>query len=610
MYKHNFVKVGMVVPKIKLGDAYSNALEIVKIIEKDEQNAILVFPELTITGYSLGDWIFNRQIIEEANSALQYILDNNNQHLVILGSILELNGALYNVAYVIQGNKILGIVPKTNLVRTKEFNDPRYFTSGEEFIENMRIITVLGQDVPFGSMIFTSNDKNVSFGVEVCADTWGVSPLNSLLYKNGAEIVFNCSASTYNVGKDLQREILCSSASLRGKGAYIYTSTGVTETSSDVMYSGHRIASVLGKDIYNSESLDTYYSSVKYCDIDLEKIKYNRLTSGWMVDNNLFEVDFSLPISDDYKLVSYIDKEPFITSDDESEKILKIVSNALYNRLSYSKAKGLVIGISGGLDSTLALLMSVYMCDRFNLDRKIVHAITMPALATSEESKIRALNLMEKLNVDCHTIDVNEEVVHHLGLIGHDGVTKDIAYENTQARYRTLVLMNFANANSSLVVGTGDMSEIALGFATFNGDHMSMYNINAGIPKTAIRHLTKYFINHYPEITEELMNVVNAMISPELVSSSQSTEDYLGKYEINDFILHELLANGSSKERLVFLLKELFELEEVDAEMYYDRFLRRFKSQQYKRLASPEGIKIFDVALSPRGEFKMPGDLH
>lgn len=610
MYKHNFVKVGMVVPKIKLGDAYSNALEIVKIIEKDEQNAILVFPELTITGYSLGDWIFNRQIIEEANSALQYILDNNNQHLVILGSILELNGALYNVAYVIQGNKILGIVPKTNLVRTKEFNDPRYFTSGEEFIENMRIITVLGQDVPFGSMIFTSNDKNVSFGVEVCADAWGVSPLNSLLYKNGAEIVFNCSASTYNVGKDLQREILCSSASLRGKGAYIYTSTGVTETSSDVMYSGHRIASVLGKDIYNSESLDTYYSSVKYCDIDLEKIKYNRLTSGWMVDNNLFEVDFSLPISDDYKLVSYIDKEPFITSDDESEKILKIVSNALYNRLSYSKAKGLVIGISGGLDSTLALLMSVYMCDRFNLDRKIVHAITMPALATSEESKIRALNLMKKLNVDCHTIDVNEEVVHHLGLIGHDGVTKDIAYENTQARYRTLVLMNFANANSSLVVGTGDMSEIALGFATFNGDHMSMYNINAGIPKTAIRHLTKYFINHYPEITEELMNVVNAMISPELVSSSQSTEDYLGKYEINDFILHELLANGSSKERLVFLLKELFELEEVDAEMYYDRFLRRFKSQQYKRLASPEGIKIFDVALSPRGEFKMPGDLH
>lgn len=610
MYKHNFVKVGMVVPKIKLGDAYSNALEIVKIIEKDEQNAILLFPELTITGYSLGDWVFNRQIIDEANKALQYILDNNDQHLIILGSVLEYNSSLYNVAYVIQGNKILGVVPKTNLIRSKEFNEPRYFTSGAEFIDNTCVITVLGQDVPFGSMIFKSDDRNVSFGVEICADTWGVNPLNSMLYENGAEIVFNTSASTFNVGKDKQREILCSSASLRGKGAYVYTSTGVTETSSDVMYSGHRIASILGNNIFNSESLDTYYSSVKYCDIDLEKIKYSRLTSGWMIRNDLFEVDFNLPVSDDYKLVSYIDTEPFITNDEESENILKIVSNALYNRLTYSKAKGLVIGISGGLDSTLALLMSVYMCDRFNLDRKIIHAITMPALVTSLESKTRAIRLMEKLNVDSHTIDVNEEVVHHLELIGHDGVTKDIAYENSQARYRTLVLMNFANANSSLVVGTGDMSEIALGFATFNGDHMSMYNINAGIPKTAVRNLTKYFINHYPEITEELTNVVNAMISPELVSSSQSTEDFLGKYEINDFILHELLANGSSKDRLVFLVKELFELDEADAEMYYDRFIRRFKSQQYKRLASPEGIKVFDVSLSPRGEFKMPGDLH
>lgn len=610
MYKHNFVKVGMVVPKIKLGDAYSNALEIVKIIEKDEQNAILLFPELTITGYSLGDWVFNRQIIDEANKALQYILDNNDQHLIILGSVLEYNSSLYNVAYVIQGNKILGVVPKTNLIRSKEFNEPRYFTSGAEFIDNTCVINVLGQDVPFGSMIFKSDDRNVSFGVEICADTWGVNPLNSMLYENGAEIVFNTSASTFNVGKDKQREILCSSASLRGKGAYVYTSTGVTETSSDVMYSGHRIASILGNNIFNSESLDTYYSSVKYCDIDLEKIKYSRLTSGWMIRNDLFEVDFNLPVSDDYKLVSYIDTEPFITNDEESENILKIVSNALYNRLTYSKAKGLVIGISGGLDSTLALLMSVYMCDRFNLDRKIIHAITMPALVTSLESKTRAIRLMEKLNVDSHTIDVNEEVVHHLELIGHDGVTKDIAYENSQARYRTLVLMNFANANSSLVVGTGDMSEIALGFATFNGDHMSMYNINAGIPKTAVRNLTKYFINHYPEITEELTNVVNAMISPELVSSSQSTEDFLGKYEINDFILHELLANGSSKDRLVFLVKELFELDEADAEMYYDRFIRRFKSQQYKRLASPEGIKVFDVSLSPRGEFKMPGDLH
>lgn len=610
MYKHNFVKVGMVVPNIKLGDAYSNALEIVKIIEKDEYNAILLFPELTITGYTLGDWVFNRQIIEEANKALQYILDNNDQHVLILGSILEYNGSLYNVAYIIQGNKILGVVPKTNLIRSNEFNETRYFTSGVNFMNETCVISVLGQEVPFGSMLFVSNDCFVKFGVEICADTWGISPVNSVLYKNGAEIVFNCSASTYNVGKPLLREVLCSSSSLRGKGAYVYTSTGVTETSSDVIFSGHRIASVLGENIYSSESLDTYYSSIKYADIDLEKIKYHRMTSGWMTEDDLINVGFNLPVSDNYKLVSKPNKNPFITDDLESESIIKAVSNALYNRLTYSKAKGLVLGISGGLDSTLALLMCTYMCDRFNLDRKLIHAVTMPALATSEESKIRALNLMEKLKVDCHTIDVNKEVVHHLELINHDGITKDITYENSQARYRTLVLMNLANAKSSLVVGTGDLSEIALGFSTFNGDHMSMYNINAGIPKTAIRNLTKHFINIYPEISQELNDVVNAMISPELVSSSQSTEDFLGKYEINDFILHEILANGSSKERLVFLLQELFDLDKVDSEMYYDRFIRRFKSQQYKRLASPEGIKVFDVSLSPRGEFKMPGDLH
>jgi NAD+ synthase (glutamine-hydrolysing) len=217
---------------------------------------------------------------------------------------------------------------------------------------------------------------------------------------------------------------------------------------------------------------------------------------------------------------------------------------------------------------------------------------------------------MKKLEIDDHLFDVNEEVAHHLDLIGHDGITKDIAYENSQARYRTLALMNYANANNSLVIGTGDMSEIALGFATFNGDHMAMYNVNSGLPKTAVRNLTRHFIKYYPEVSVELEDVCNAMISPELVSSAQSSEDFLGKYEINDFILYELLANGSSKERLVYLITELFKLNEIDAETYYDRFLRRFKSQQYKRLTGPEGIKVFDISLSPRGELKMPGDLY
>ncbi|MBQ8293174.1 MAG: NAD(+) synthase [Bacilli bacterium] len=611
MNKNKFVKVGLVVPKIKLGDAYSNAIEIVKIIEKDKKNAILLFPELTITGYSLGDWIFNRQVLEDAKLALKYILEHNDNHLIIIGSVLEFNGSLFDVAYVIQGNDILGIVPKYNLKRHRDSNEPRYFNSGacigyEETVE----IEIFDQTVPFGSMLFKSENGDVTFGVEIGCDNQDVPPVNNLLYRNGAEIVFNLSSSAYNIKKNAKLVNLCSAASLNGFGAYVYTSTGVSETSSDVLFDGEQIVCCNGEVLLNQNNLDNYNSKISYADIDLEVIKYNRLISGNMCSNDLLVSVFDDILYEDYHLDLEYNNAPFITNEEESDEILKVVSNALYNRLTYSKAKGLVIGISGGLDSTLALLMAVYMCDRFNLNRKMIHGITMPAMGTSSKSKDRSINLMKKLEIDDHIMDVNLEVGHHLDLIGHDGLTKDIAYENSQARYRTLVLMNFANANSSLVVGTGDMSEIALGFATFNGDHMAMYNVNSGIPKTAIRHLTRHFIKYYPEVAEELEDVCNAMISPELVSSAQSTEDFLGKYEINDFILYELLANGSSKERLVFLMMEVFKLNESDAETYYDRFLRRFKAQQYKRLTGPEGIKVFEVSLSARSELKMPGDLY
>ncbi len=610
MNKNNFVKIGLVVPKIKLGDTFSNAMEIVKIIEKDQKNAILVFPELTVTGYSLGDWFLNRQVLKDAEMALKYIIEHNDNHLIIIGSILELNSCLYDVAYVIQGNKIIGIIPKFNLNQTKDGNEAKLFVSNSSFYDDSGIIEVLGQEVPMGSLLFRTEDKNFTFGVEIGTDNLDLPAINSLLYYNGAEVVFNLASSSYNIKRNAEHLAIAKAASLIGNGAYIYTSTGVTETSSDVLFPGEQIACVNGETIINQNNLDSYTSKITYVDIDLEAIKYRRMNTKNKDGNNLGYVEIDNIEYDEYHLDTPVNKAPFITNDNESDEILKVISNALYNRLTFSRAKGVVIGISGGLDSTLALLMSVYMCDRFNLPRTIVHGITMPAMGTSSKSLDRAINLMKKLEIDDQLLDVNEEVAHHLDLIGHDGVTKDIAYENSQARYRTLVLMNFANASSSLVVGTGDMSEIALGFATFNGDHMAMYNVNSGLPKTAVRNLTRHFIKYYPEISEELEDVCNAMISPELVSSAQSSEDYLGKYEINDFILYELLANGSSKERLVFLMMELFKLTESDAETYYDRFLRRFKAQQYKRLTGPEGIKVFEVSLSPRGELKMPGDLY
>lgn len=610
MNKNNFIKVGLVVPKIKLGDSFSNAIEIVKIIEKDQKNAILIFPELTITGSSLGDWFLNRQVLKDAEMALKYIIDHNDNHVLIIGSIFEWKSCLYNVAYIIQGNKIIGIVPKYSLNQTNDGIESKYFVSGYKYINQIEYVSIFDETAPFGKMLFQTYDESLTFGVEIGTDNTALPAIHQDLYLNGAEVVFNLSSSSYNIKKQDYQLTIAKNASLIGNGAYIYTSTGVSETSSDVLYPGTQIVTVNGREVINKNSLDNYSSVISYVDIDLELIKFKRLQSKTKTGNNIETIWLDDLIYENYQLDTPINKAPFITNDKESDEILKVISNALYNRLTFSRAKGVVIGISGGLDSTLALLMSVYMCDRFNLPRSIVHGITMPAMGTSSKSKDRAINLMRKLNIDDHIMDVNEEVTHHLNLIGHDRVTKDIAYENSQARYRTLVLMNFANANNSLVVGTGDMSEIALGFATFNGDHMAMYNVNSGLPKTAIRNLTRHFIKYYPEISEELEDVCNAMISPELVSSAQSSEDFLGKYEINDFILYELLANGSSRERLVFLMSELFDLNEIDAETYYDRFLRRFKAQQYKRLTGPEGIKVFEVSLSPRGELKMPGDLY
>ncbi len=610
MKKNSFIKVGLVVPKTKLGDTFSNAMEIVKIIGKDKKNAILVFPELAITGTNLGDWFTNRQTIEDANLALKYILEHNDEHLIIVGSILEYNSCLYNVAYVIQGNRILGIVPKFNLNNTKEACEAKYFTDGSDFFNEIGEIKIFEQTVPIGTMLFSTPNRSFTFGVEIGEDYLHLPSVNGLLYYNGAEAVFNLGNSSYSINKNAEHLSLCKSASLIGNAAYIYTSTGVTETSSDILFPGEQIVCCNGNLLLNQNSLNDYNSKISYVDIDLETIKFHRLISKNKVGNNIGVVTINDIKYDNYCLDTKYNNTPFITTIEQSDEILKVISNALYNRLNYSRAKGVVIGISGGLDSTLALLMAVYMCDRFNLSRKIIHGITMPAMGTSDVSKERSINLMKKLEIDYHLIDVNEEVRHHLNLIGHDGETKNISYENSQARYRTLVLMDFANANNSLVVGTGDMSEIALGFSTFNGDHMAMYNVNSGLPKTAIRHLTKHFIKYYPEVADELEEVCQAMISPELISSSQSTEEFLGKYEINDFILYELLANGSSKERLVFLMCELFCLNENEAETYYDRFLRRFKAQQYKRLTGPEGIKVFDISLSPRGELKMPGDLY
>ncbi len=610
--KHNFIKVAVASPKVAIGHPIANTKEILQIIKSDQKNAIFLFPELAIPGYSLGDWIFNREVIQESYDALALLLENNDNHLVIVGTLLEYNSALYNVSVVIEGSKILGIIPKVYLPRNNEFYDSRFFVSGESFFENPTQIEVLGQKVNFGSTIFTSSNDEITFGVEICADAWSPASPNNTLYLQGAEVVFNCSASTFYVGKSSVRVDLCRSASLKGCGAYIYTSSGASETSSDVLYTGHQIVSVNGDIILNNEQL-TFESCISYVDIDMEAIKYARLTKGWFntkrEKNIIPKIGFTTPKYENYCFDTLPSAHPFVTSVDESNQIIDVVTCALYKRMCYAKADGMVLGISGGLDSTLALLMCVEMAKRYQFDLKKIHACTLPALATTSTSKNIAKKLMAKLNVDDIEIPIGAAVEEHLEMIGHDQNLKDVTYENAQARYRTLVLMNYANKSKSLVVGTGDMSEIALGWCTFNGDHMSMYNINSGLPKTAVKNLVNHFISKYPEIKDELLHVVNALITPELTSGSQSTEAIIGKYEVNDFIMYQILARGSSKDRLVVLLNAIFNLSNDEASTYYDNFMKRFKSQQYKRLSGPEGIKVFEVSLSPRSDFRMPGDM-
>ncbi|HHU24617.1 MAG: NAD(+) synthase [Bacilli bacterium] len=609
----SFVKIGLAVPKITLGQPLANAKEIMSLVLNDQKASILLFPELTLTGYSIGDWMFNRQLLTENLEAIQYLLDHNDDHILIVGTMLEIQHSLYNVALVIQGKQIIGVIPKQFLPRNREFSDPRFFASGRSLLASTKSINLLGQEVPIGEILFQDKKQVISFGVEVCGDMWAPVSPGALLYTKGAEVVFNLSASTFHLGKHQQRLLLAQSASLKGMGAYLYVSTGASETSSDIVYTGHKIACVNGEAILNEEKID-FSSSISYVDLDLDVIRHARMSSGWFNEYDLGDiriVSFLLPPRKNFELEKCPRPNPFHPVRDEDAKmIIDVIGAALYKRLQYIGIKKVVIGVSGGLDSTLALLIAVKAFKTYGLDLKGIIGVTLPSFATSIESKDLALNLMNKLDITALEIPISEAVLQQFRLIGHDENHFDITFENAQARYRTLTLMNLANQNQAIVIGTSDMSEIALGWATFNGDHMAMYGLNAGLPKTTVRYLVKYLRNEFPIIREELTKISKRVISPELIPGVQATEAVVGKYEINDFILYHLLVHGASRAKIVFYLRKVFQMSKEASEKAYGYFVKRFKSQQYKRLTMPEGVKIFEVSLSPRSDVKIPGDLH
>ena len=466
--------------------------------------------------------------------------------------------------------------------------------------------------VAFGNVLFQNQNDNLRFGVEICGDLWGIDKPHHLLYQKGADIIFNLSASTYYLGKKTIRHELVSHASHQYKGAYIYVSNGPSDSTSDMTYSGHQIACICGQTLINQETL-SLESAYHLVDIDLEYLRYARSSDNYArttMDKTASLVSFELFPSAFYELEQKPDALPFVPkSEIELSEIIDIVCLSLKHRLDYIGCQKVIIGVSGGLDSTLALLFAYTCYQKYHLNPKDIIAVTMPGLGTGSKSKNIANHLMDKLGVEAREVSIKKETLAHLKLLQHSEIEKDVTYENVQARLRTMYLMNLANQEKGIVLGTGDMSEIALGWSTFNGDQMSMYGLNSNLPKTTVRALVRYFSTVYPQLRLELRKVCQAVISPELTGADQATEERIGKYEINDFIIYHIFTRGASQSRILYLLHHTFGLTQEEGLVYYNRLMERFKHNQFKRLTMAEGVKVFSFTFNPRGECRFPGDM-
>ena len=618
MYGKGFIKVASVTPVLKVGNPLYNVKEMVSLL-KDIKSSITVFPELGITAYTCNDLFFQESLLNDTKEAIKYLLKHNdNDGVIIIGAPLEVDGVLYNCAFIINQNEIKGIVPKYYLPNTGEFYEKRWFQSGFDIANEITSVQYLGKEVPFGNIVFTTEDQEVTFGVEICEDMWAPISPGNILAINGAKIIVNLSASNEVLGKREMRKRAILEHSRRNAGAYVYCSAGVSESTSETVFSGHNVICQNSELIVETENFNQN-SEIIYGDIDLAKIDFSRRTNASYRDTlNKFnyevqKVTVSIKEEDGFEFEKKFDRTPFVPKSNilhDFEKIAALQENALLKRIKHVRAKSLVVGVSGGLDSTLALLIAVRVYDNLGLSRKEIIGVTMPGLHTSARTKKNALDMMNNLGVTVLDIDINKHVKEHFELIGHDGVTQDITYENTQARARTMILMNLANKHQGLVLGTGDLSELVLGWCTYNGDQMSMYGINAGIPKTLVSFMIQNYADHKFEqdVKETLYSILDTPITPEL-ASNQKTEDTIGKYEVNDFIIHRVLRFGDNKERIIWLLPKVFDITSEDALNYASNFFRRFYTQQFKRQALPDSPKILDISVSPRGDLRLPSDI-
>lgn len=624
---YGFYKVASATFPIKIGDVYANTKNIIKYInEAVEQNVqLLVFPELCITGYTCGDMFLRKELYLQTEYALRDIkaATNNNHLLVCVGMPIEEHGKLFNCAVYLQSGQIKGVVPKTYIPNYGEFYEKRWFVSST--CRTSDKITLLGCVVPFSEKLLLKGDDDIIIGTEICEDLWVDSPPSGLLSRAGATIIVNPSASNDVIGKREYRHNLVKMQSGRCRAGYVYASSGTGESSTDLVFSGHCIVADNGKVIAETKNVMQDEAMI-IGTIDIERCvndrrKYN--SDVWVNVPDIIENDIfvsALPCI----LPDYVEPYPFIPSNLNErhmrcKEILELQTKGLMQRIKATGIENVVIGISGGLDSTLALLVCCLAFDNLKLPRTQIHAITMPGFGTSTKTKNLADSLMKLLKVNCKTIDIKEACKRHMKDIGHLDNVYDVTYENIQARERTQVLFDYANMINGFVIGTGDMSELALGWCTYNGDHMSNYAVNVGVPKTLVKYLVEAYAEEFSASSEEtnvLLKIVNLPISPELLPTDkdgnivQKTEESIGKYDLHDFFLYHYLRNGFGKDKILALACIAFpnvDMEEIKKTL--DIFYTRFRTQQFKRSCMPDGVKIGSVSLSPRGDLRLPSDL-
>ena len=627
--KYGFVKVAAAIPAVKVADCKFNAQQIdTQIAIADGKGVqIIVFPELCITGYSCADLFGQTLLLEEAEIALMQIMNNTRQMdiISIVGMPLVVNSTLMNCAVVLQKGKILGIVPKTYLPNYKEFSEQRWFTSASTHTETN--IRLCGQNVPFGtSLLFDTAET--CFGIEICEDVWAPIPPSSILAMKGAEIIFNLSANNESIGKHNYLRSLLSQQSARCLGGYVFSSCGFGESTTDVVFGGNGLIYENGTLLAASERFSLKEQLI-ISEIDVERIRNERrVNTTFSANMAQFKEQTAIHINTeqvnqrDLILTRAIDALPFVPKGDtlnqRCEEIFEIQVMGLAKRLVHTNCKTVVVGISGGLDSTLALLVCVKTFDKLGFSRKGIAGITMPGFGTTDRTYNNALHLMSSLGITTHEISIKDACIQHFKDIDHDMTNHNVTYENSQARERTQILMDYANKINALVIGTGDLSELALGWATYNGDHMSMYGVNASIPKTLVKYLVNWVaLNGMDyESRNTLLDIVDTPISPELIPADeqgnikQKTEDLVGPYELHDFFIYHFLRFGFRPSKIFYLASVAFrgEYNEETIKKWLTTFCRRFFQQQFKRSCLPDGPKVGSVGLSPRGDWRMPSD--